>query len=45
MLNKSVRYMLCFNIYKFYIILLKKFKSGMHNKNYLKDHFPELNWT
>ena len=36
--------MLGYNIQKYYIILLRKFKAGL-NKNWLNDHYPGLKWN
>lgn len=36
--------MLSYNILKYYVILLRKFKSGL-NPNSLNDLYPNLKWN
>lgn len=44
MLFPAVRLMLCYNLHKYYLILLRQFRAGLSSKHYLEDHFPGLKW-
>lgn len=43
-LKMHEKYMLAFNLQKYYIILLKKFRAGLISKKYQEDHYPGLQW-
>jgi hypothetical protein len=42
-LKPPERLMLVYNLKKYYIVLLRKFRQGL-NKNSLKDRYPNLKW-
>lgn len=44
-LKMHEKYMLVYNLQKYYIILLKKFRTGLKSKKYQEDHYPGLKWN
>jgi len=45
MLRTHEKYMLAYNLQKYYIILLRKYRAGLASKQYLNDKFPGLKWS
>ena len=43
-LRPFIQFMVAFNISKYSIILLRKFRRGIESQHYLKTNYPNLNW-
>ena len=44
MLSPAVRLMLCYNLHKYYVVLLRQLRAGFASQNYLEEHFAGLRW-
>jgi hypothetical protein len=45
LLKTHEKYMLAYNLQKYYIILMRKYRAGLGSKQYLNDKFPGLKWN
>lgn len=45
MLKTHEKYMLAYNIQKYYIILMRRHRAGLGSKNYLNEKYPGLQWN
>ena len=45
MLRTHEKYMLAYSLQKYYIVLMRKHRSGLGNKQYLNDKYPGLKWN